>query len=71
MRVLKCLRGMVYMREQIEQSLSLREIQVDKADYPYIELQVMLIKQLEGALTDSDLNEVVPATVYRAEVTEE
>lgn len=59
------------MREAIKQTLSLRGIQVDKADYPYVELQMMLIKQLEGELAAFKLNDVVPATVYRAEVAEE
>lgn len=32
---------------------------------------MMLIKQLEGELAAFKLNDVVPATVYRAEVAEE
>ncbi|MFA8440070.1 hypothetical protein [Pueribacillus sp. YX66] len=59
------------MREAIKQALSLRNIDVNKEDYPYVELQVHLIQQLEGKLANSKLKDIVPVTVYRAEVAKE
>lgn len=59
------------VREAMKQALSLRGIEVDRTDFPYVELQVLLIRQLEGKLANTELNEVVPATIYRAEVAKE
>lgn len=56
------------MREAIRQALSFRSIEVDKADFPYVELQVQLIRQLESHLKATDLQEVVPALIYEVEV---
>lgn len=61
----------IQMREAIKQALSLRNIDVNKEDYPYVELQVHLIQQLEGKLANSKLKDIVPVTVYRAEVAKE
>lgn len=55
----------------MKQSLALRGIEVSQADFPYVELQQLLIKQLEGQLTNYKLNDIVPATVFRAEVEDE
>lgn len=61
----------IQMREAIKQALSLRNIDVNKEDYPYVELQVHLIQQLEGKLANSKLKDIVPVTVYRVEVAKE
>lgn len=61
----------IQMREAIKQALSLRNIDVNKEDFPYVELQVHLIQQLEGKLANSKLKDIVPVTVYRVEVAKE
>ncbi len=54
------------MREAVRQTLLMHGIEVDKKDYPYVEVQVQLIRQLEKMLADADLRDTVPALVYRA-----
>lgn len=52
----------------MKQSLALRGIEVSQADFPYVELQQLLIKQLEGKIANYKLNDIAPATIFRAEV---
>lgn len=58
------------MREQLKQSLLLSGVEVNEEDLIYLEVQLQAIQQTAIPFKKYQLQEIVPATIFRAEVEE-